>query len=74
MTLNVGDVVVSKVAITDEDEYGRPYLHALPGTRGVVLSIEQPDFPCVAWEPEGHGVCNVPARHLTPLEGEIWGV
>jgi hypothetical protein len=73
--LKRGDVVISKVVVTDLDTYGAPYLHAIPGTFGVVENAEDPGFPCVCWGLGSHGgVCNVRRSDVLKYDGRIFKV
>lgn len=56
-----GSVVKATKAIVDTDGRGGFYLHAIPGTHGVVLPEDfTPTWPVVSWGLGGEGgVCNV---------------
>jgi hypothetical protein len=59
--LKPGMVVVANRVITDRDSYGEIYIHAIPGTFGVVLNDDfDPKWPVISWGIGGvSGVCNV---------------
>jgi hypothetical protein len=67
--LMIGDVVRALVVITDEDNHGVPYLHAVPGTWGIVIDATEPSFPNVSWDLSMRGgVCNVPASKVEVID------
>ena len=71
--MKAGDIVVATCVIIDVDEDGCHYIHALPGTRGVVLDDDgiDPHWLFVNWEPEGYGTCNITRAEYEKYRGRV---
>ena len=63
MTWLKGDVVQATEVITDVGVDGEPYIHALPGTYGIVLCVDGA-WLTIRWYLPGQGVCDTPTSVL----------
>lgn len=74
MNLKPGDVVEATCVITDKNRSGNVYIHAVPGTLGVILEDDfdvNPEFPVIDWGPGGHGTCNTHDDCFKKYEGRV---
>lgn len=72
-TLKVGDVVQATCVITDRDDTGNTYIHAVPGDFGTVLSEDfDPEWPVIRWGVSGNGgVCNTAPDTFAIYTGKV---
>ncbi len=75
-TIKPGDIVEATCVITDKDSKGKLYIHAVPGTLGIVLEDDfRPDWPVISWDgPGGCGVCNAPPSTWKKYPGKVYCV
>lgn len=77
--LKPGTIVVATCVITDRDEHDNHYIHAIPGTLGVVLSddadedgLVDPKWPNICWGLKGEGgTCNVTPDEYKLYKGRV---